>query len=234
METENQFTTTVQYRLIILIGTTDIDLSVYDEANALISTKKLEFSSAVPGTDEIIRLLSSDSQMNFSTVRVIVVSDIYSFVPEAIFRPADAAVMLSFEHKPDKSQKLLYSSIVAWSCVNVFSIQLAIFTALNQLFPGTEVEHHLSYVLTDKVVPQSGNRLYIWVQSKKLDMVVISNGKLKLVNSFPYTTSEDFTYHTLNVIEQLALNVDSCAVTLLNAEKRMEVKAVLEKYVIVN
>jgi len=63
---------------------------------------------------------------------------------------------------------------------------------------------------------------------------VLCNGELKLVNSYPYATPEDFTYHTLNVIEQLALNVDTCRITLLNAEKRTELKAVLEKYVIVS
>jgi len=234
METENQFTTTVQYRLIILISATGIALSVYDEANSLISTKKMEFASPVPTSDEIIGLLSADSQINSSNVRVIVESDNYSFVPAAIFRPADASILLGFEHKPEKSEQLLYSSVIAWSCVNVFSIRSAIYTALIKLFPNTEVEHHLSYVLTDKVIPQNGNNLYIWVRNKKIDVVVLSNGELKLVNTYPYATPEDFTYHTLNVIEQLALNINTCKVTLLNAEKRMELKAVLEKYVVVD
>ena len=234
METENQFTTTVQYRLIILISATGIALSVYDEANSLISTKKMEFGSPVPTSDEIIGLLSADSQINSSNVRVIVESDNYSFVPDAIFRPADAQILLGFEHKPEKSEKLLYSSVIAWSCVNVFSIQSAIYTALIKLFPNIEVEHHLSYVLTDKAIPQVADNLYIWVRNKKLDVVVFSNRELKLVNTYPYAAPEDFTYHTLNVIEQLALNINTCKVTLLNAEKRMELKAVLEKYVLVD
>jgi hypothetical protein len=234
METENQFTTTVQYRLIILISTIGIALSVYDEANSLVSTKKMKFGSPVPTSEEIIRLLSSDSQMNFSNVRVIVESDNYSFVPDAIFRPADAQILLGFEHKPEKSEQLLFSSVIAWNCVNVFSIESAIYTALIKLFPNTEVEHHLSYVLTDKVIPQVVDNLYIWVRNKKMDVVVLSNGELKLVNSYLYATPEDVTYHTLNVIEQLALNVDTCKVTLLNTEKRTELKVVLEKYVSVS
>jgi len=234
METENQQTNTVQYRLIMLISTTGIALSVYDETGSLISTKKMEFGSPVPTSDEIIGLLSADSKMNLSHVRLIVESDNYSFVPEAIFRPADATILLGFEHKPEKTEQLLYSSVVAWSCVNVFSILSTLYAALGRLFPNTEIEHHLSYVLTDKVIPQTGNNLYIWVRNKKLDVVVLCNGELKLVNSYPYATPEDFTYHTLNVIEQLALNVDTCRITLLNAEKRTELKAVLEKYVIVS
>jgi hypothetical protein len=234
METANQFTTTVQYRLIILISSESIALSVYDSGNSLISTKKMEFSSPAPDLNEIKQLLSTDSQMNFEQVRIIAETDHFSLIPAAIFRPADASVLLNFGRKPEKAEHLLYSSVVAWDCVNVFSIREAVYAAFSQLFPTTEIEHHISYMLTDKIVPESGNKLYVWVRSKKLDVVVVCDGALMLANSYPYATPEDFCYHTLNVIEQLGLNVDVCRVILLNAEKRADLKEVLGKYVTVS
>jgi hypothetical protein len=234
MDNDNPHLNKVQYSLIILISEMCISLSIYDDASSLVSTKRMEFSSSAPDSDEIAKLLNEAAQINYSHIRLIAESDNYSFVPITIFRAEDAQSLLNFVPKPDKIEWISYNTILAWSCVNVFSLRPAVHNALKRLFPHAEIEHHLSYMLTDKVRLQTGNKLYIWIRAKALDVISLENGKLKLVNSYPYSSAEDFAYHTLNVIENLALDVDKCNVTLLNSEKREGVKEVLEKYVIVN
>ena len=87
--------------------------------------------------------------------------------------------------------------------------------------------------LTENIKSMSGSCVYCFARNKRLDMVVVNKGKLLLINSFSYQTTDDFAYFVLNVYEKLKLDMHICPVCLLNAEEKPELVKILEKYLTV-
>ena len=142
--------------------------------------------------------------------------------------------LLYFQQKKEKNERIIYNNISDWDTVNVFAIPLELEHALSRLFPESIIEHQLSWLLKNKIKPLQTNSLSIWVRSKMLDVIVLKNKKLQLMNSFSYQTPEDFTYHVLDIIEKLSLDIEKCDVFLYNSEKKPELGIMLEKYVTVS
>lgn len=233
MEQLNDSTLSNQYSLSIRINSDGFSLAVIDESKALLSTKKVSALMNSLSTEEIIRLINTEIQLNFKDLHLIYESDNYIFVPASIFRSNEATDYLNFQQKPAKDEVTLYNTIPVWDIVNIFSIPANIPAALNQLFINTPIEQHVSYFLSEKVTNQHETSIYIWVRSKIMDTIVLKNGKLQLLNSFPYQTPEDFTYQTLNLVEQLSLDTDKCKVYLYNPDKKIDLQKTLEKYITV-
>lgn len=234
MEQHTGSTISNQYSLSIRIGSDGFSLSVIDESNTLLSTKTISVILASLPVEEIANLINKETQINYRNIRLVYESDLYAFVPAPVFRSNEAAYYLNFQQTINKNDIVLYNYLPVWDTVNVFAIPKTIQTALSQLFPNTIIEQHLSYFLSTRVKTQHENSIFIWTRPKMMDVIVFKNGKLHLLNSFSYQTAEDFTYHTLNIIDQLSIDTEKCKVRLFNAEKKPELLSTLEKYLEVN
>jgi len=227
-------TTGNSYNLSIRIKSDGFYLSVYDEFGLLLSSQHIAVSAFNLSADEIIRIMNNEIQLNYKSLNLICESDSYLFIPTPFFKIDEAADLLNFQHrKEDKKERLVVNMLTNWDTVNVFSIPAALEQALTNLFPGTGIEHQTSWLLNHKIKLYQENSLSVWVRSNMLDIVVIKDGKLQLMNSFSYQTPEDFTYHTLNVIELLSLDIEKCKVYLYNSEKKPELEKTLGSYVTV-
>lgn len=233
MEQHSDSTISNQYSLSIRIGSDGFSLSVVDESGTLLSTRKVSIPMTTLPTEEIIQLITKETQLNYRNIYLIYESDIYLFVPAPIFRSNEAVDYLNFQQKTSKSDIILFNYLPVWDTVNVFSIPKTFQAALNQLFPNTIIEHHLSHFLTAKIKTQHENSIFIWVRPKAMDIIAFKSGRLLLLNSYGYQTAEDFTYHTLNIIDQLSIDGEKCKVRLYNSEKKPELKRILDKYLTV-
>ena len=230
MDQQIETTTIKQYFLSIRLRSDGFNLSVYDESSMLLSSKKVSKSLFSLSTDEIIKLLTPEKQLNYRTVRLICESDTYTFIPAPFFKLEEAADILHFQFKPVKTDQIILNRIPKWDTVNVFSIPKTVHQALNQLFPDAIIEHHLSYFLSECVKIQSENNVYIQIRSNTMDVVVITSGAIRLINSYNFNTPEDFTYYTLNLFDKLPLDTENCRVVLFNSDTKPELQKTLEKY----
>ena len=231
MEPYTDSTISNQYSLSIRISSDGFSLSVVDGSDSLISTKIIPTILTSLSAEQITALINKETQINYRNIHLIYESDIYTFVPAPVFRSNEAADYLNFQqNKTTKNDIVLYNYLPVWDTVNVFAIPKAIQAALSQLFPNTIIEQHVSYFLSTKVKTQHENALFIWTRPKTMDIIAFKNGKLYLLNSYLYLTADDFTYHTLNIIDKLSIDTDKCKVGLFNAEKKPELKKTLEKY----
>lgn len=224
-------TTGNSYNLSIRINSDGFSLSVFDESESLISAQHVSATLFTLSSEEIVKIVGAETQLNYHNIKLICESDKYIFIPTPIFTPEKATDFLTFQHKKEKNERVVCNTIPAWETVNTFTIPATLEQALSRLFPGTSIEHQVSWLLTNKIKPQTGNSVSIWVRQKKMDIIALKEGKLQLLNSFNYQTPEDFTYHTLNIIEQLSLEIEKCKVFIYNVEKKPELKMLLEKYV---
>jgi len=230
MEQPNDSTEIKQYLLSIRLSSDGFRLSVFDESSVLLTSKKTSNSLFSLSSDEIIKIITPDVQLNYRTVRLICESDRYLFIPAPIFRSEEAADMLHFQFKPVKTDQIILNRIPKWDTVNVFSIPKSVHIALTKMFPDAIIEHHLSYFLTKFIKLQNGNSVYIQVRNNIMDVVIITNGGIQLINSYSFNTPEDFTYYTLNLFDTLSLDTENCKVFLYNSDNKPELQKTLEKY----
>ena len=230
MELPENSTIINQYLLSIRLSSNGFNISVFNESGVLLTSKKITNSLFSLSSDEIIKLLTSDVQLNYKSVRLICESDRYIFIPAPIFKTEEAADMLHFQFKPVKTDQIILNRIPKWETVNVFSIPKPVHIALSKLFPNAIIEHHLSYFLNEFVKPQNGDTVYIEIRNNLMDVVVVTTGGIQLINSFSFNTPEDFTYNTLNLFDTLTLDTENCRVILYNSDKKPELQKTLEKY----
>ena len=219
-----------QYLLSIRLSSDGFNLSVFDETSVLLSSKKVSKSLFSLSTDEIIKIMAPETELNYKSVRLICESDTYTFSPGPVFKIDEAAEMLHFQFKPDKNDQIILNRILKWDTINVFSIPKTLHKALTNLFPNSIIEHHLSYFLNECVKLQSENSVYISIRSNIMDVVVVSTGIIQLINSYSFNTPEDFTYYTLNIFDKLPLDIENSKVILFNSNKKPEVQKTLENY----
>src|ERR1035437_6633416 len=212
MEHPYESTNSSLYSLHIRICSAGFTFSVFDESNSILSIKKVTALIASLSLNDIIDIIKRETQLYYRNINLIYESDIYTIIPESIFMSENAGDLLYLQHKPETNDLILYNVIHNLGIVIAFAISGSVQKALSQIFPHTAIEHHLSFVLTDKIKQQNENGIYIWVRSKTLDVIAFKNSKLHLVNSFGYLTPEDFTYFTLNIFEQLSLDIEKCKV----------------------
>jgi hypothetical protein len=219
------------YNLSIRISSDGFSLSVFDEENILLSSKKVSVSLFTMSLDEVIQFLDNETQINYSSIRFIFESESYTFIPQNLFKPEYAADLLHMEHKPEKNESILYNKVAAWDAVNAFAIPGTIHNAISLLFHNATIEHHLSWFITKKVQRKSETCLYCWNRNTIFDLIALKDDKLQLINSFKYRTPEDFCYFVLNIIDKLTLDLNKSTAHLFNFENKPELGIMLEKYI---
>ena len=220
--------------LSIRIDSDGFSLSVFDQSDSLLTTKRINATLSTLTLPELLKLIDTETQINFKTVRIITESELYVIIPGDLFKVEEAADFLFLEHKPDQTDSILFNKHPESGIVNVFAIPGLIHEALNQLFPNAAIEHHISHLIAENIKSNTGSCVYCLARNKRLDMVVVKESKLQLINSFTYQTPEDFAYFVLNVYEKLTLDMHKCPISILNAAEKPELGKILEKYLTVN
>jgi hypothetical protein len=218
------------YNLSIRINSDGFSLSVVEDSGLLLSTKEVKASIFSLSSTDIEKLLKAETEINYKEIRFICETDNYLFVPTTLFVANEKSHYIGFQHKLHKNESILFNPIPAWDTVNVFSIPSNLRNAINSLFPDTVIEHQMSWLLSKKVNISQADSINIWIRTKLIDIIVLKNGKLHLLNSFTHQTPEDMTYHVLNVIEQLSLDVENSKVFLHNTEKGSAFEKLLSNY----
>lgn len=223
-----------QYDILLCFAADGLTIFITDQSKTLLSTRSFPFDGFyTANAQEIIQLLMGVSEMklNFNNVRVVCESERYTFVPVPFFKAEEAELFLSYQQLITEKEVALYNVLANLATVNVFSLAKGLQAALTQLFPQCTVEHQQSYFLTEKVTFTPENSMQVWVRDKVMDVVVLMNGNLQLINSYSYSSAEDFVYYILLIYEQLSLNMETDRLQLYNMKKREKMGQLIENYV---
>lgn len=233
MENLPQISKNNYYNLTIRFAYDGFLLSILDESKNIISKKQISAELFSMSEQQITDLIVNDpdTQADYKSFELICESDLYTFIPMSYFNSEDKNHFLHFEQKPKNTDIVLINKLPNWETVNVFSIPIALNNCLINIYPDFQINHHISYLLTNKIPRSSETEIYIWVRANIMDVVVIKTGNIQLINSFAYKTTEDFVYFTLNIFEQLMLNTETCKVKLFHSDSKPELKNCLLKYI---
>jgi len=233
MEETSNFQQNNQYSLSIRFSSDGFSLWVDDISGFLISSKTIARPFISLSKNDIVKIIEheADALLNYQNIRLIYESDFYTFVPSTLFEIGNEIDFMFASNKIDKKDCIISNQISNWETVNIFSLPINLRDAINQLFDNVNIEHHLGYFLTEKIKLRNESGVNIWVRSKIMDVVVIINGNLHLINSFNYNSTEDFTYFTLNIFDQLSLDTNFCKLKLFNTEGNNEIQNIIQKYI---
>ena len=222
-----------KYTLSIRFATEGFSLSIFDEMGKALSSRQVVSNVFSQNKNEIIDVLSNVSELNtiYNTTRLICETDTYAIVPNELFDIDIAEEFLHAQHPHCKPEgRVVWNNLLAWNAVIVFSVPEELFLVLNGSFPEIEIEHHLFAFVNDFVVLQNSTSVFVEDRNSKLDVVVIKQGNLQLINTFAYSTKEDFLYQILNIYTVFTLDRGECPLKIYSEKPKYGIKELLRKY----
>ncbi|WP_067149129.1 DUF3822 family protein [Pseudotamlana agarivorans] len=187
--------------------------------------------------DRLKGLFDSEKMLsyNFSNVFVVYDNDLSSLVPETLFSEDCLADYLKFNSKILKSDYITYDRISENNSVNVYVPYININNFIYDKY-GAFTFKHISTVLIEKILQlekiKMNTRMYVHVNKNHFEIIVVENSKLKLFNTFGYSSKEDFIYFILFTAEQLNLSPETLKLVFLGQiEKEDSLYQIAYKYI---
>ncbi len=172
-------------------------------------------------------------ETGFTKSSLVWVSNRATLVPEALFDEKYANDYFNLNLSTHAHETLYYERVKGLGAYNVFTIPEALEDFCSAKLKNPAVMHHSRILLENLLLADNpkGRLVYLHVQAKHFDIVVIEDGALLLYNYYHYISAEDFTYHTLNTCKQLGIDPQTLEVTLLGeVEPDSTLFAILTKY----
>lgn len=172
-------------------------------------------------TQEVSNLYASNTvlQQSYKKVGVTYVNSLFTFVPKAVFNEDFLADYLKFNTKILATDYIAYDVLERQDMVCVY----VPYTNCNNLFfdyYGSFEYHHSMTLFVEQALKLATKkedlpRLVVNVHHSCFELVAHQNNSVLLTNCFDFTTKEDFIYYLLFTIEQLELDPDKIAVSLV-------------------
>lgn len=179
--------------------------------NKYIQLRHVPFSPHESQTQQIERCFEDIELLNlpFKKTFVLFPSRHSTLVPSGIFNPEIKEEWLNFCVQHENDQLTLFNKVKMADAFNVFAIPETIYSIMNRQFPEPQFFHQHTPIIENGLLTRAsgneGTSLMINLNKDFFDVVVFEKGRLKLCNSFPIRSDNDFIYFTLFVFEQLKL-----------------------------
>lgn len=202
------------------------------------------FSYEITGNKHPLTLLESIKevfennevlQYDFKLFNLVHLNSISTLVPKAIFKEENLKDYLNFNQKLLENEFISYDEIDSLDIINVYSPFVELNNFFYDKFGEFIFKHHSTVLIENLLIKQSSikeKKVYIFVHSDSLEIVVFNEKKLEFYNSFEFETKEDFAYYILFTMEQLNISLEEIKVELYGEiEAYSELYDLLYKYV---
>ncbi|MEO7924584.1 MAG: DUF3822 family protein [Chitinophagaceae bacterium] len=131
--------------------------------------------------------------------------------PQSIILPSvgsakeEAAGILNASALPGHQQLIISETIPGWQLLNVFSVPRETRDWLDLKFPITRSWHHYSLDIKN-MTPSATGTLQVDFRKNDFTVVVMSQNKFLLAQTFGYATPEDVIYYLLKTCRQFSLS----------------------------
>lgn len=223
----------IKQDLMVWIRKKECCFSTFEhDTNRILASRSIELRLADLSEDEIVRFLAVEPEMqtSYEHMRWVYESDNYSLVPDVVFSPHEALDLLGFHAGLAKNATVSYNPLKDWSVVLIFEWPLALKKAL-QRFAVDHIEHHVAVFLSESVERSKSQEMHVAFRKERIDVFVQNRGKIEIMNTYEFRSSEDCVYHILNTFEQLNMDIENCSVHFHDAEKYQEVLTLASRFV---
>lgn len=208
-------------KLVFKAGISGASFCVIDTLNNNVSDiMQIPFTKGTAIEDELWKVFTAhpELKMQYDEITVLHDNSFNTFVPQALFEEEYMGSYLQYNTKVFDTDVFAFDSLDSYAINNVYVPFMNINNYLIDRFGAFEYRHTAS-ILTARLLDISKNidekQVFVHLQDKHFEIVVVRNQKLLLYNSFEYSTPEDFLYYLLFTMEQLSLNPEITRVLLL-------------------
>ncbi|NJE06700.1 DUF3822 family protein, partial [Thermococcus sp. M36] len=145
-------------------------------------------------------------------------------MPENVLVPADkfsanaAENYLSMVHGDNINEAILHDVVDATpAMVNVYRIKRVLFEMVRTNFMMVESKHLYSKILENTIGGynfQTGNLLKVQFYNKCLLLLLLKNGQLQLIQSYPCASQDDMLYYILSIVQQYGVQPEEIKIEL--------------------
>ena len=174
------------------------------------------FENSLSPFDVLNRLkaeLSANTSFSedFKSVQVIHQNELSTLVPNALYEESNNADYLKFNSKILQTDFIARDKLKQMDAVNVYIPYVNVNNYIFETF-GTFTYKHgstifIEYILANQVSEKDS--MFLNIEKNMMEVLVLKNKKLQLYNRFDYSTTEDFLYYVLFVVEQLGLDPET-------------------------
>ena len=134
--------------------------------------------------------------------------------PASLYKPEESRLFLTTTQGVLSGHHIISELIAEWQLYNTYEVPDEMHKWVNEKFPATKSWHQ--YSLAVKKINAAGQGGSILVDFRKNDFTVLiaSNSRLMLAQSFPYSTPEDVVYYLLKACQQFSLSQKEVSVQL--------------------
>lgn len=177
--------------------------------------KKYTLSSKDKTAIEIAEIINNDSILKneFSSQSIAFVNFPSTLVPNSLFKKEEAKSLLAFNTKI--IGKVLIDSIVSQKAKLIYSVPENILTIIKEFFPKAKYKAQETILIQQyNKLNSQDNRVYLYLNEKKVIITIFNGDKLIFNNSFIYRNKEDLLYYILFTFQQLRISTESIDVTV--------------------
>jgi hypothetical protein len=162
--------------------------------------------------------------------------NIYTLMPFGLFDKDNLDLYLEFNHKLGGNVQPCFDRLKPAESYLIYVAPKAIFDWIYNNFEKFTVRHHNSvltdYIFTYRNAEESAKTLFIHVWEDNLDVLHIKDGKLIFLNTFTFTSKEEFIYFILFSAKQLKLPIHQLKVELMGeVNPASELFKITSKYI---
>jgi len=160
--------------------------------------------------DEIKKICSDDDFLlrQYSSVKIVVATPLSTLVPSQLYNPAGKDDYFKFNHFETDGETIHANRLQLPDAFLLFSVNSELTAFLSERFGGAEPAHHLKPLLSQimsRREASSGTHLHLHVERSFINVILITDGELKLCNSYPYRNTSDLMYYLLYVAKKAGL-----------------------------
>lgn len=171
-------------------------------------------------------------------MEVVVVSPI-TIVPLAEFEEEQSVELYHYtllgDNEPRSARRVHYDLLPAANAVILFSIKEELCHAIETIFGEVHyVSSFTSWVkrFSSKVNTHQRRRAYLHCAEQQIDIAIYEGHHLLILNSYEVNTAADAAYYTLNVAQNLGLDLQQIPISLFGLEQQRDaIEEQISRYV---
>ncbi|MEW7291692.1 DUF3822 family protein [Aquimarina sp. 2304DJ70-9] len=172
---------------------------------------------------------------NFETIEVIYHNVLYALVPKPLFNKDLVKQYLQYNVKVFESDFIVYDELDQHDIVSVYIPYANINNYFFDTFGSFTYKHAITILINSLLTQEKNSEtttVFVNINEKLFDLVIINKGKLILGNTYRYESKEDFLYYLLFTTEQANLNPEEFTLVFLgDITKESDCFKIAYKYV---
>ena len=230
-----------KYNLIIALSKQSAAFCIVDIKSQLyVAIEQIDFlhNKSESNSFELFETYFNSSgfaSLKFKNVSLMLFSEFFTLVPQALFEEQAASHFLKLNCNIDFDCEIFEKQINSIESHVVFAVPVSLKKALEQKFRDAKIIHQVESLLIENMTQFKNSNekvLIAHIQNGHFELMVIVNHKMTYFNSFKFVSTEDVVYYTLLVCETLNLNPEEIPLKICGEiEKKSAIYALLYKYI---